>query len=196
MIAIADDRAAATSRLGELMQPAKARRKSTGARWVAAMLLCLALGACLAWLLRPRPMLGDARDQLPSLGSPWAQLYHAKLVNTEAAWMAVEEYFPNLDAYYHNLAKQGLVYYYFRTQDFDKAIRPLHELANLSASDPLHAFGLAGLVVADTKLGNVEQARDERSKLTSEMLNVVRDKMPQMDTLLQPALAELERTGS
>jgi serine/threonine-protein kinase len=197
MIAIADDRAVATSKLGELMQT-RSERHLPSNRWLlAAGLACLLVGVGLASLLRSRPLLGDAHDGLPSRGTVWAQLYHAKIVNTEAAWEAVERYFPDSQPYYHNLAKQGLVcYYFFRTLEFDKAIRPLHELADLGATDPFHAFGLAGLVVADAKLGKPDQAREDNSRLTSEMRNLVRDRMPQLDTLLQQSLADLDRAGS
>jgi eukaryotic-like serine/threonine-protein kinase len=196
MIAIADDRAAATSRLGELMtSTARARRFAKG--WiVAAGIACLLIGSGLAYWLRPRPLLGDSRDGMPSRGTVWAQLYHAKNVNTEAAWQAVETYFPDANAYYHNLAKQGLVYYYFfRTQEFEKSLGPLHDLAARVADPEFHAFGLAGLVVAEWKLGRLDQAREENSRLTSEMRNLVRDHMPQLDALMQQSLADLGRSG-
>jgi eukaryotic-like serine/threonine-protein kinase len=196
MIAIADDRAAATSKLGELMQPKSGATRIPKTWIIAAGLACLLVGIGLSYLFRPRPFLSEVQNDLPTRGTVWAQLYHAKNVNTEAAWQAVETYFPDADAYYHNLAKQGLVYYYFfRTQEYDKALRPLHELANLGSSDPFHAFGIAGLVVAEAKLGHVDQAREENSHLTSEMRNQIRERSPRLDDLMQQSLADLGRAG-
>jgi eukaryotic-like serine/threonine-protein kinase len=196
MIALADDRAAATSRLEALMKPT-ANLAGRFRNWmVPAIVGCLLAGLGLGFWLRPRPLLADARDGLPSLGTVWAQLYHAKSVNTETAWEAVERYFPDADPYYRNLAKQGLVYYYFfRTQEFDKAVRPLHELADLGSTDPLHPFGVAGLVVAYQKLGRIDEAREESGLLTSAMRAIVRERMPRMDELLTQSLNELDRAG-
>jgi tRNA A-37 threonylcarbamoyl transferase component Bud32 len=197
MIAIADDRAAATSRLGELMTATTRARRFARGWMVAAGIVCLLVGCGLAYWLRPRPLLGDARDGLPARGTVWAQLYHAKNVNTEAAWQAVEKYFPDADIYPRNLAKQGLVYYYLlRSREFEKALGPLHELAARANDPEFHAFGLAGLVVADTKLDHADQAREENSLLTPEMRSLVRDQMPQLDELMQQSLAELGRPGS
>jgi eukaryotic-like serine/threonine-protein kinase len=196
MIAIADDRAAATSRLGDLMKPTTGVRRFARGWIVPAAMACLVVGAGLAFLLRPRPLLGGAGDALPSRGTVWAQLYHAKIVNTEAAWQAVEKYFPREDAYYHNLAKQGLVsYYFFRTQEFDKALGPLHELAAQTANPEFHAFGLAGLVVVDAKAGRIDQAREENSQLTSDLRTLVRDRMQRLDELMQQTLTDLGRSG-
>jgi eukaryotic-like serine/threonine-protein kinase len=197
MIAVADDRAAATSRLERLMKSTSQAPRRARSWIVAAALACLLVGAGLAFLLRPRPLLADAHDGMPSLGTVRDQLYHAKIVNTEAAWEAVGRYFPNEDPYYLNLAKEGLVnYYFFRTQEFDKAVRPLHELADLGATDPLHAFGVAGLVVAYDKLSQTADAREENGRLTPSMRAAVRERMPRMNDLLEQSLGDLDRTGS
>ena len=65
------------------------------------------------------------------------------------------------------LAQQGLAQYYlFRSQEYEKAIGPLHDLADAGESYPaLEAFGIAGLVVAEAKLGDMREARDEMSRL-------------------------------
>jgi serine/threonine-protein kinase len=196
MIAIADDRAAATSRLGELMKPTTGMRRFTGS-WIAlAVVGCLLVGCGLAYLLRPRPLLGGNGEELPSRNTVEAQIYHAKIVNTEAAWQAVGTYFPAADAYCLNLAKQGLVYYYFfRSQEFDKAIGPLHDLADKTGDGEFRAFGLAGLVVAEAKVGHPDQAREENGRLTSDMRNLVRDRMPRLDALMQQTLTDLGQAG-
>ena len=78
----------------------------------------------------------------------------------------MQTYFPDATAYQLDLAKQGLVYHYFRTQEYDKAIRPLEELA---AQADFKAFGIAGLVVAYTNLGEDEHAYEENQRLNTEM---------------------------
>jgi serine/threonine-protein kinase len=196
MIAVADDRAAATSKLGDLMRTTAFVPRLAKGWMIAAGLACLTVGVALASVLRPQPLLSGAGEGVPSRGTVWAQLYHAKNVNTEAAWQAVETYFPGQDAYYHNLAKQGLVYYYFfRTQEWDKALKPLHELADQGTPE-FHAFGLAGLVVADAKLGHLDKAREDNSLLTSDMRNLVRERMPRLDTLMQEVFPDLEQSGN
>ena len=64
------------------------------------------------------------------------ELYQAKNVDTEAAWQAVMTYFPNASPYYHNLAKQGLVYH-FGKEEYDKALKPsLHSSPPSPISTP------------------------------------------------------------
>jgi hypothetical protein len=127
----------------------------------------------------------------------WAQLYQAKRVDTEAGWRAVEQYFPQTDVYYHNLAKQGLAnYYLFRTQEYEKALGPLRDLTKLGASNPaLEAFGIAGLAVAEGKLGNLAAAREENGKLTSSMRSLLQERSPQLYEQLEETLADLDRPG-
>jgi hypothetical protein len=118
------------------------------------------------------------------------------MVDTEAAWQAVEAHFPDADSYYHDLARRGLAdYYLFRGREpqYEKALEPLGKLADLGATNPpLEAYGIAGLVVVQTKLGNIEQARNENSRLSSEMRALVRESAPQLYDLLEQALRELE----
>jgi serine/threonine-protein kinase len=197
MIAVADDRAAATARLDEVMKTtALVRPRRLRGRWiVAGVAVCVLLGVAAGVLTRPRPLLAGATSGPPRLGSEWAQLYQAKIVDTEAAWQAVEVHFPQALPYYHNLAKQGLAnYYLFRSQEYEKARGPLRDLAKLGASNPaLEAFGIAGLVVAEAKLGNTDAARNENSNLTPDMRTLLQQRSPQLFELLEATLRELNR---
>jgi hypothetical protein len=202
MIAVADDRAAATSRLDEAtktMALAAGRLSATkhaARRWaILAAVACLLAGAGLAIATRPRPMLADARTGPQRFDNVWAQLYHAKKVDTPEAWQAVETYFGDADAYYKNLAKQGLAQLYlFRSQQWDKALGPLRELADLGESDDgLRAFGVAGLIVAEAKLGHIENALQANYRLTNEMRASVAERTPQLAELLDQTLADLDR---
>jgi eukaryotic-like serine/threonine-protein kinase len=183
----ADQRSAATTRLDELMQTtAMLRPRPTPIRWlVAGVIGCAILGGIVSYFTGPRSLWAGAQLGPPRQDTEWAQLYQAKQVDTEAAWRAVIINFPNASPYYHNLAKQGLVYHYFRTQEYEKAIRPLEELA---AQPDFKSFGIAGLVVAYTNLNDDERAYVENQRLSTEM----RAKLsPTMATLLNEALDEL-----
>jgi serine/threonine-protein kinase len=198
MIAVADDRATATSRLDEVMKTAALvtqKRSSTRGRIAAGVVGCIVLGVVAGLLTRPPSLLAEATSGPGRLGSVWAQLYQAKTVDTEAAWQAIELHFPEADRYFHNLARQGLAnYYLFRSQQYDKAVGPLRDLAGLGDTNPaLEAFGIAGLVVAQAKLENIEQARNENSRLDSPMRTMLEERSPRLYEALEQTLADLER---
>ncbi len=64
------------------------------------------------------------------------QLFRAKLLDTPAAWQAVQQNFPSADPFYHALAWQGLARLHFDHQEFAAAIEPLQKLAELPADEP------------------------------------------------------------
>jgi len=186
----ADQRSAATNRLEELMRTTaieRAKRFSFG-RIAAAIIGCALLGLVLAVITRPASLLAGAQSGPPRMKTVWAQLYHAKQVDTEAAWQAVITNFPEENVYYHNLARQGLAYYYIRTREFSKAIEPLEILAQPGDSQ---AFGLAGLVVVYTNLGEDSKAYDANAKLTAEMRATLKTQTPQMAELFNKAINTL-----
>lgn len=194
VIQVADDRADATARLDNLMKTSslpRVRRFSCG--WLAAAVAgCLLVGAALATLFRPPSLLAGVQSVVPASDSVWGQLYQAKMVDTENAWLAVEANFPNASPFQRNLAKQGLIYHYFRTREYDKAMEPLQELADLGSTDPLfRAFGIAGLVVAHVKLDDLQAAYDENAKLTSGMRTLLQQQAAPMNQLLDEALKQL-----
>ena len=197
---MADERAAATSHLDDVMTTAAlvtTRRHSTRRRIAAGVAACVVLGVVAGLLTRPPSLLAGATSGPPPLNSVWAQLYQAKTVDTEAAWGAVRLHFPDADPYFHNLARQGLAnFYLFRSQEYDKAIGPLRDLTALGDSNrALEAFGIAGLVVAEAKLGNIEQARNENGRLDSPMRAMLEERSPQLYEALDQTLADLERPG-
>jgi hypothetical protein len=139
--------------------------------------------------MRPASLLAGAQNGPPPQKDVWRQLYHAKLVDTEDAWLAVGKYFPDSTAYCRYLAKQGLAYYYLRSHKYEQAIKPLEEL-DASQSD-FQPFGIAGLVVVYANLGDDEKANDENERLTIEMRNTLSKQSPQMNELLRKTLDEL-----
>jgi serine/threonine-protein kinase len=190
MLQAADQRSAATTRLDELMKNsaiARAKRLSLG--WVAAALLaCALVGVGIAALTQPVSLLAGAQNGPPQLKDVWRQLYHAKLVDTEAGWLAVGEYFPEASTYCRNLAKQGLAYYYLHSHEYEKAIKPLEELA---AQSDFQAFGIAGLVVVYANRGDDEKANIANGRLSIEMRKSLEKHSPQMFELLNKTLDEV-----
>jgi hypothetical protein len=190
MLKAADQRSAATTRLDELMKNSaitRAKRVSFG-KVAAALLACAALGVGIAALTRPASLLAGAQNGPPQLGDVWRQLYHAKQVDTERGWQAVGEYFPDASIYCRSLAKQGLAYYYLHSHEYEKAIKPLEELA---AQSDFQAFGIAGLVVVYANLGEDEKAYDANGRLSLEMRKSLSKQAPQMSELLSKTLDEL-----
>ena len=186
----ADQRSAATTRLDQLMKNGGGKgAKRISPRRVAALLAaCFLVGIAISALTRPASLLAGAQNGPPQLADIKRQLYHAKLVNTEEGWLVVSRYFPTESKYNHGLAKQGLVYFYLHNHSYGKAIEPLEVLA---ASTDFQAFGIAGLVVAYTNLGDDSKANGENARLSIEMRQALREQSPQMYELLSKALDEL-----
>jgi tRNA A-37 threonylcarbamoyl transferase component Bud32 len=190
----ADQRAVATSRLDELMRTtAMARPKRTSRRSiVAAIVGCALLGAAAAAILRPPSLLASAQSGPAQSDDVWSQLYQAKLVDTEEGWLAVAKNFPKADNYYHNLARQGLIYYYLtRTQDYEEALQQSKELMGAAQTD-FQTFGRAAMIVAYIHLGDDEQAVYENQRLTTEMRNSLNQRSPQMSRLLNQGERQIE----
>jgi serine/threonine-protein kinase len=177
-IRAADDRSEATARLESLMKTSvETRPKRSSAIWLAAWVAgCVLLGIGAAALMRPPQLLRDAPYASAGYGNVWTQLLHAKKFNTEAAWLAAVNH-PGADPkehpYHSRLARKGLAYYYLtRGQDYEKAIKPLQELAQLGESQPASStFGIAG-----------------NSRLTPEMRVDLQEDSPQMADLLEEAI--------
>jgi serine/threonine-protein kinase len=189
----ADQRAVATSRLDELMKTtAMATTKRAPVRWVVAAIAgCAMAGAIAAAFLRPPSLLASAQSGPERSDDVWGQLYQAKLVDTEEGWKAVAGNFPEADEYYHNLARQGLVYYYLtRTQDYEKALEQSQALSAAAKTD-FQAFGLAGMIIANGHLGDYDEAVYANHRLTSEMRQLLNQRAPRMGRLLDDALDEL-----
>lgn len=198
MVQSADDRAEATARLDNVMKTsALMRPPRLPTLWLAAMLAsCVLIGLGAAALLRPSDLLAGAQHGTAIYDNVWKQLLHAKRVNTEEAWMAILNHpeADHYDQYYHPfLAKEGLAYFFLvRSQQYEKAIQPLQELANLGDAQPaFRAFGIAGLVVVYAHLDDIDRAAYENSRLTPEMLTLLKDKSPQMVELLEETLDQM-----
>lgn len=187
----ADERSAATMRLDELMKTTTSlpSKHSKQRWWIAGIIGCALFGAALAQLTGPRSLLAGGEPAPPQRDSIWKQLYQAKDIDTEAGWQSVlSNSFPDASAYAKNLAREGLVHYYFRKNEYGKAIRPLEDLA--SQAD-FRAFGIAGLVVAYTNLEDDNSAYRENQRLTPEMRTALGQQSQTMATYLNEARERL-----
>ena len=195
-IQAADDRSEATARLDNVMKTSAIMRPpKSPRRWLAAVLAgCVLIGIGAAALMRPSYLLAGAQHGPAQYDNVWKQLLHAKRVNTEEAWIAAMNH-PQADPHYeYLLAKEGLAYYYLvRTQQYEKAIEPLQQLADLvgETQTPFRAYGIAGLVVAYAHLDDIDRAAYENSRLTTDMRTLLKDKSPQMSELLEETLDQM-----
>lgn len=196
-VATAEARGESTHRLGALMQ---ASAKLRAVPWSLGTVGALAAGAALvgialALATRPRPYLeGNGAAAVVERENVWAQIYHAKMAPSEEAWEAVWENFPNADPYAHALAQQGLVrYYLFLRQDFAAALPPLRELSGTltDSQTSLRAFTFAGLAIVHHRLGQLEEAREAYTQLTSELKDELQRSDSRMYDLLQSAAPDI-----
>lgn len=193
MIQAADGRVDATSQLDQLMKVAhEARPANNWKRAAAAIVGCAVLGGGLAYATRPPSLLRGAYDGVPPQEDAWQQIYHAKMVETPAAWEAAISY-PNANDFQINLARQGLVYNSLtRTQDYAKAIEQLQLLANWGPKDQLYrVFGNAGLVVAYVGEEDYQSAFNANAQITADDRTTLRERSPRMFELLNAAIEEL-----
>jgi serine/threonine-protein kinase len=197
MIQVADERADATSRLEKLMQASAARfpdsRSPSWLRIAGAIIGCAVVGGGIAAVSRPASLVEDARSGPPQQDTAWAQIYHAKMADTEAAWLAALNH-PAATDYQKNLARQGLVLRYLLWsqdyQDYNLALEQLQQLAD-SIQPTFRNFGIAGLVVAHTGLNDDVSAYNAYQLLTPEDQSLLQEQAPRMFELLEAAFDEL-----
>ncbi|MEZ6101388.1 MAG: serine/threonine-protein kinase [Pirellulaceae bacterium] len=150
----------ATERLETLMQTAamraQNRRLPGGLMMIVAV---LSLGGLLAWTVVPRDPLANATEDDPStispenLGSPGKQLMFAKVMNTEAAYKSVWQYYDKNEndenLWYWMLSKKMIAWFYLNDgKDLEKALATFIELTESEDAGPdLQAYGYAGQTV-------------------------------------------------
>ena len=181
LIATDETRSQASSRLGELMR-AETKLRPEGRR-LGRLVLGLSAaalgGALLAALLQPRSFLaGSPSPSVPRRSSAQAQLYHAKMTDSPAAWQSVWQEFPEADPFVLQLAKQGLVRHYLLvSQEYELALPILGELRQLGEADEsldtLRAFAFASACICFERLGRIDEARTAREQLTPDRLDLL-----------------------
>lgn len=152
--------------------------------WILLLAIAFVAGGLIAWRNRERDFLSAPvaieSTRIERKETPEAQYFYATVLNTEAGWRSVYEYFPpepgpagarkRLYAYY---AKQQLARHYLQRDDLDKADKIFTELANLEPTEEaFRAFGLAGQAL-------VRHARGEKEALAEKLsqLSKLRDKL-------------------
>jgi predicted Ser/Thr protein kinase len=199
-IAAADTRTQASAELSRLMltsaqlsHPLRRRRAM-----LAPLIAAAAIGGVLfGFATRPQSYLaGTQVKSVAKRDSPLAQIFHAKMAPSEAAWKAVWEKFPDADPYILDLAREGLVrYYLFNTLDFGAARELLERLAEsadaAAENSPLRAFAYAGLCVVNHRLGMPQAANEAAAQLTPEMIDHLRRADGPMFDLLRTAQPSL-----
>ena len=186
--------------LGELMQAA-GRLQLPGRKWsrlalslVAASLLGVVLGAA----TKPRFLLaGSSSRAVPTKSSIAAQLYHARYVDSEAAWLAAVEY-EGIDPFWQQVARKGLIRCYLLVlNDAKKAQQELDLLEQQVEVEelPLRAFILAGLCIANERLENKAKALAANDQLDTSMRDELRRSESQIYDLLETTLERLSSTS-
>lgn len=200
LVAADEGRSQANQRLGDLMKAETKLRKSgpSWARLALVLVLAALAGAAVARATRPRPYLaGSQSPPVPTRASAGAQLYHAKMTDTPAAWQKVWIEFPDADPFLRQLAKQGLVRHYLLvSQDYDLAAPVLRELDEFTPSDELRAFVFASRTIVNQQLGRPEEARRAQEQLTPEYLDYLERNEGSLYDLLQTSLRQLGEQGA
>lgn len=183
----------ATQRIQTLMETASGvgPRRLGAPFWTVGVLTALTVGATLAWMVpAPTPLLSDttAVAAVPRQPSASLQYIYAARFDTEEAWRAVIQFFPDRENYVRR-AKQQLARLYLFEQPHDaEALAVCRELAQLDPTEPeLRAFGLAGEALVLWRQGKSDQAAAALAELApiSDQLN---------DARLRQALDRLRTT--
>jgi serine/threonine protein kinase len=189
-------RSEASVELGKLMREhtqLDSKRWSRRAIWSLIGIAILA-GILIGFMPRQAFYLrGTNPAAIPVRESPGAQLYHAKLVDSEPAWRAVWENFPNADPFYKKLAQQGLVRrYLFVSQEFNKALPVLHDLHEQAENDEsLQSFVLAAQCISHEQLGHEREASEAYSRITTPMKDALNRTESQLYELLESSQSRL-----
>ena len=189
----------ATRHLSAVMKTST-RNKAPRFTWwkfATVVLVCFLVGVGLAVLSRSGSILAGAQHQTPKRENVTAQIYHAKRVDTEAAWNAIPRYFPKADVYEINLARQGLVrHYFFVTGEFSKAIPVLKRLRSTSSPhDRFNRFALAGLTIASVRQGALKEARQFAQQITSTDQSRLAEEDPDLARQFREAQKKLINQG-
>jgi serine/threonine-protein kinase len=197
-IAADGSRSAAGAELGELMRKQALLEPTRGRLRASLVILIIALagGAILGFALQPRFLLrGSQAAVIPKRESAEAQLYHAKMVDSEPAWQAVWGNFPEADSFLKQLAQQGLVRHYLfvmqEDEGYERALRFLRELDEQAGQDDsLKAFVLAAEYVCHQRLGHDRDAREIYAQLTTPHRDLLAANERQLYEMLEPQQAQ------
>ena len=176
--------ARATQRIQALMDASQNPKRSRFKRMALPMaaLLTFMIGGLIAWFATSRPPLLDsshfAQNAVPLVDrkkTVLRQWISATKADTESAWQALIEYYPEKKNYTRR-ARQQLARLYLREGDDLRALETFH---HITKSDPydkeLQAFGLAGECIALARLGRTAEYT-VRFRLLKPNLSNLKDK--------------------
>ena len=176
-IATSEARTAATRQLGRILQqePRRQRRVWPYVLLPVLILAAFPLGATLAWLGQPAPLLQFNPADLPAIEkSPTVEeQYFGALfarTNVEQAWKAVWEHFPpseNPNNLFHSrLAKRNLAAWYLKDGQLERALALYNELANEEPEEKeFIASGLAGEAIVYHRLNRPDEVRQRLPRI-------------------------------
>lgn len=162
LAAVGSSQIEATSELDHLMRGTRAVQLPgvNRRRLVLAIGGALVTGAALAALIRQPYVLAGSQPQVLECDTALEQLFHAKMVDTPAAWRMVLERFPAAGIAVQNQARQGLARWYLKTEDYTAALPYLEELANAPPNQTAaRMFAYVALTVSHAELGNSEESQ-------------------------------------
>ncbi len=178
----------ATQRIQALMDTAEipSRRAFKRTALATALLLAVCIGGLIAWFTTSQPLMLDGAQLAAGTSPPVAkeenvllQWISATKADTQSAWLALIEYYPQKKNYVRR-AQQQLARLYLREGDDVRALAACHRLATLDPDDKeLQAFGLAGECVALARL-----------KRTAEFKTLYRTLKPNLASLKDEQLRE------
>ncbi|HEX5105146.1 MAG TPA: protein kinase [Pirellulaceae bacterium] len=144
---------------------------------IAALLLAgLALGAAIAWINRPQPLLELSESERPkikkfeSAKEQYSYAQMASLDQKEDAWKAVAEYHPPEESpdnmRYSRLAMKGLAAFYLNDNRVPEALPLYEKLAKAESTErEFQLIGLVGQAVCYDRLGNEIKAKESLAQV-------------------------------
>jgi serine/threonine-protein kinase len=195
-LAASDSRSEAAAELARLMreQSRLALSRWSWRRTAALIAAALVGGSLLGFVTQRQSFLlrGSPAASIPTRDSVGAQLFHAKMVDSEPAWRAVWEKFPAADPFYKQLAQQGLVRHFLLVSQeqagYDRTLPILRELSEQAGENhSLQAFTLAAEYICHKQLGHEQEAAEAYGQLTPPLKdNLIRNES-QLYDLVEPS---------
>ncbi|WP_146586812.1 serine/threonine-protein kinase [Posidoniimonas polymericola] len=187
---------AATEQLDTLMKQAArlSPARSGWGRGAAIVVLMLLAGGLIAMATQPAPLLPKQRAPVAVKDDVLSQLFHAKQVDTEAAWLAVKQNFSDLDILHEMMADQGLARWSLKEGRYESARDVCLRLYDMAgASDvAVRNFAAAGLTIAFVGMDYWDQARETVGWFDPDYRAEFESLEPQLSQMYDEALNRLD----
>ncbi len=186
-------------KLGELMQAANRLQlpRRNWMRLAIGLSIALLLGVMFGVVTRSDFILeGSSSRDVPIKPSIEAQLFYARSIDNEAAWLAAVEY-EGVEHFWKQVARKGLIRCYLLVlSEAEKAKQELQNLEKqvVTKDVSLRAFISASLCIANEQLGDKAEALLAYEQLDASMHQVLRRTESQIYESLQSSLERLSVT--